>query len=189
MFQGTLPFMAKYLCENEDAYHSAVHDCESTFWLIPWTIAFIAYEYTDDKELQAELENMIIKPLRPDNWTLKESAIGKTNLLILLRKGTLSDLPQPFHPFIPLLNKLAELVSTYHQASIKLHESNSTFTTQEAEGCIMEYLNALKKHPVDLTDWSFIKKARTEESANRPKPRPTDIPKGRKRDDVIEREP
>jgi hypothetical protein len=192
MLKGTLPFMAKYLCENEGAYHSAVHDCESTFWLIPWTIAFIAYEYTDDKELQAELENMIIKPLRPDDWTLTDSAIGKDSLLQRFLLGILGrkdSLPEPFHPFIPLLKNLAELVTTYHASSVDLLKHNTTFTRKQEEGCILEYLNALRKHPVDLTDWGYIKKARTEESANRPKPRPTDIPKGSKRDDVIEHEP
>lgn len=177
MLKGTLPFMAIYLCENEEAYHSAVHDCESTFWLIPWTIAFIAYEYTDDEELQAEVEKTIIKPLRPDGWTLKESAAGKDSLLQRFRLASADSLPAPFHPFIPLLKKLAELVSTYHRASINLHKRPATFTPEQAEGCIMEYIAALDEHPVNLTDWSYIKKKDAVEEEP--------IPKGRRRSDVL----
>jgi hypothetical protein len=150
--------MARYLCEYADARHSPVQDCESTFWLLVWAIAFIALENTDDAEIKKSIENDIIGRLRPKEWTLTQSAIEKKVLLAYFRAPRLGDLPAPFHPFVSLLKEMAKAVSDYHQDSENNHKASKTFTSNDIRSCIKRYLEAIRNNPVAATSWDYIKK-------------------------------
>jgi hypothetical protein len=155
--------MARYLCEREDARHSPVQDCESTFWLLIWSLAFIALKHSGDEWVKTTIKNDIIKPLRPEPWTLQQSAIGKKTLLAYLRNSWPSDLPAPFLPFVPLLKEMANLVTEYHDRSETIHKALKSFTPDNIRNCILRYLKLIYNNPIAVTDWGYIKEGEEKE--------------------------
>jgi hypothetical protein len=154
--QGTLPFMAIYICENANACHSPVHDCESVFWLIIWVITFVAHDSTKNPALEANLKENFINGLRPEDWTLAKSAKAKRDLLRLFLHGRESEFPMPFRPFLPVLKPMAELVGEYNDLSISYQADGKTFTMEEARACISRYIVVVENNPIEHVDWSFI---------------------------------
>jgi hypothetical protein len=154
--QGTLPFMAIYICDNADACHSPVHDCESVFWLIIWVVAFVAHDSTENESLKGELKRKVINRLRPTDWSLEASADSKRDLLCLFLYGWESNIPVPFRPFLPVLKPMAELVRLYNKISESYHADGRTFTMEEARVCIAQYVKVVENNPIEHADWSFI---------------------------------
>jgi hypothetical protein len=149
--------MARYICLYPDARHSPIHDCESTFWLLVWSIAFAAIVNAENNlRLHGELKESIIKYLQPDPWTLKKSAECKKHLLLVFDKGDPDDIPAPFRPFIPLLKDLAILVHHYNNMSTTNHALGVSFSPDEVRYCIFAYIRVLVKNPIAETSWEYL---------------------------------
>jgi hypothetical protein len=174
--QGTLPFMAIYICENANACHSPVHDCESVFWLIIWVVAFVAHDSTENELLKGELKRKVINRLRPTDWSLEASADSKRELLRLFLYGQEWEFPIPFRPFLPVLKPMAELVQYYNNLSKKRHKRSLTFMMEEVRSCISKYIKVVENNPLAREDWEYIDtKPEDYDDDDDDEPRPEDV--------------
>jgi hypothetical protein len=146
-----------FICRNVEARHSPVHDCESTFWLTIWVIAFIAKKVTKNEALKAELVTPI-RLLRPTKWNFESSADGKRSLVGTILSGDPWALPSPFHPFIPLLKQMAQEVKKNDNLSNS--RKDYTFTKEQIRNCIAHYMAAIDNNPLTQDDWTYIDEAK-----------------------------